>query len=132
MARRYVVDSRRAYRCVHMCAHVCICIGVCMHVYVSELSMGNHLRTQTLYKIIVNNLIQRFGDKNRVNSSNFNDTNLKLYQNSISNFRMFFYLETCFPTVTVCLKCRSQAVSKRHVPIYHYLISEWRRNYSTL
>ena len=41
---------------------------------------------------------------------------------------MFLYLATCFLRVTVSLLCRSQAVSKIHVPIYRYLISERRRN----
>ena len=36
---------------------------------------------------------------------------------------MFLYLETCFLRVTVSLLCRSQAVSKIHVPIYPSLIS---------
>ena len=52
-------------------------------------------------------------------------------RNSSIHFRMFLYLETCF-LVTVLLLCRLQAVSKIHVPIYPYLISEGRRNCTTL
>ena len=55
-----------------------------------------------------------------------------LLRNSIINFRMFLYLETCFLRVTDSLLCRSQALSKIHVSIYPYLINEWRRNYLTL
>ena len=42
---------------------------------------------------------------------------------------MFLYLITCFLRVAVSLLYRLQAVSKIHVPIYPYLISEERRNY---
>ena len=48
-------------------------------------------------------------------------------RNSIIHFRMFLYLVTCFLRITVSLQCRLQAVSKIHVIIYPYLISEWRR-----
>ena len=51
---------------------------------------------------------------------------------SIINFYLFSYLETCFPRVTVLLLCRLQAVTKIHAPIYHYLISEGRRNCTIL
>ena len=53
-------------------------------------------------------------------------------RNSTINFRVFLYLITCFPRVAVSLLCRLQTVSKIHVPIYPYLISELRRNCSTL
>ena len=49
-------------------------------------------------------------------------------RNSTIHFRIFLYLVTCFLRVTVSLLCRSQAVSKLSVPIYHYQISEGRRN----
>ena len=41
-------------------------------------------------------------------------------------------LVTCFLRDAVSLLCRLQAVSKIHVPIYSDLISEGRRNCSTL
>ena len=44
---------------------------------------------------------------------------------------MFLYLLTCFPSHGSLL-CRSQAVSKIHVPIYPHLISEGRRNWTSL
>ena len=44
------------------------------------------------------------------------------------NFRMFLYLVTCFPRVTVSLLWRLQAMSKIHVAIYPYQISERRQN----
>ena len=53
-------------------------------------------------------------------------------RNSTVHFRMFLFLVRCFLIVTALLLCRLQAVSKIHVPIYHYLISEGRRNCSTL
>ena len=53
-------------------------------------------------------------------------------RNSIIHFRMFLYLVTCFLRVTDSLQCRLQDESKTHVPIYSYLISERKRNYSTL
>ena len=53
-------------------------------------------------------------------------------RNSIIRFRMFLYLISCLLRVTVSLLCRLQAVSKMHVPIFPYLISEGRRNCSTL
>ena len=40
------------------------------------------------------------------------------------NFRMFLYLVTSFMRVTVKLLCRLHTVSKIHVLIYPYLISE--------
>ena len=46
------------------------------------------------------------------------------------HFRTFSYFVTCFLGVTVSLLCRLQAVSKIHIPIYPYLISEGRRNCS--
>ena len=52
-------------------------------------------------------------------------------RNFIIHFRMILYLETCFLRVTVSLLCRLQAVSKTHVDIYPYLISEGRRNCSS-
>ena len=53
-------------------------------------------------------------------------------RNSTIHFHMFLYLGTCFLRVMVSLVCRLQAVSKMHVPIYSYLISEGRQNCSTL
>ena len=53
-------------------------------------------------------------------------------RNSTIHFCMFLYLVTYFRGVTVSLLCRLQAVSKIHVPIYPYLISEGRWNCSTL
>ena len=47
-------------------------------------------------------------------------------------FGMFLYLVICFLRVAVSLLCRLQAVSKKHVPMYSYLISEGRRNCSNL
>ena len=55
-----------------------------------------------------------------------------LYFETIINFRMFLYFETCFLKVTVSLLCRLQAVPTIHDPIYPYLIGEGRRNCSTL
>ena len=52
--------------------------------------------------------------------------------NWIIHFCMFLYLVICFLRVTVSLLCRLQSVSKIHVPIYSYLISEGRRNFSIL
>ena len=46
------------------------------------------------------------------------------FRNSIIHFRMFLYLKKCFLRVAVSLPCRLQAVSKIHVPISLYLISE--------
>ena len=45
-------------------------------------------------------------------------------RNSIIHLRRFLYLATCYLRVTVSLLCRLQAVSKIHVPIHPYLISE--------
>ena len=56
---------------------------------------------------------------------------LNFLRNSIINFRMYLYFVTCFLRVTVSLLCRLEAVSKIHVPIYAYLISERKRNCST-
>ena len=33
VARRLVVDGRRACGCVYVCAHICMCICVCMYMY---------------------------------------------------------------------------------------------------
>ena len=55
-----------------------------------------------------------------------------ILKNSIVNFRKFIYLVTCFLRVMVSLLCRLQAVLKIHIPIYSYIISEGRRNFSTL
>ena len=52
--------------------------------------------------------IDIFGDNNRVNSSNFNATILKLSENSTIYFCMCLYLVTCSLGVTVSLLCRSQ------------------------
>ena len=53
-------------------------------------------------------------------------------RHSIIHFYMFLYVVTCFLRVTVSLLCRLQAVSMIVVQIYPYLISEGRRNCSTL
>ena len=53
-------------------------------------------------------------------------------KNSTIHFRMYLYFEMRFPRVMVSLLCRLQAVSKKHIPIYPYLISKGRRNCSTL
>ena len=53
-------------------------------------------------------------------------------KNSTIDFRMFSYLLTCFLRVMVSLKWRLRAVSKIHVVIYPYLISEGIRKCSTL
>ena len=76
-------------------------------------------RTPTSYKIEV---IDWFGDKNCVNSSNLMPRLLNFLRNPTTHFRMFLYLVTCFLKVTVSLLCRLQAVSKIHVPIHHYLL----------
>ena len=62
--------------------------------------------------------IVRYGDKNRVNSSNF-DGRTKKFELPFSNV---FRLSNCFLKVAVSFLCRLQAVSKIHVPIYSYLI----------
>ena len=51
------------------------------------------------------------------------------------NVRMFLYLETCFPRVTVSVTYVSMPVTsciKIHIPVNRYLINEGRRNCSTL
>ena len=53
-------------------------------------------------------------------------------RNSSIYFRIFLYLATCFLRVTVSLLYRLHAVSKTQVAIYTHLISEGRRNCSTL
>ena len=57
---------------------------------------------------------------------------LKFSEKFHHQFLLFLYLVTGFLRVTVSLLCRLQAVSKMHVPIYRYLISEGRQNCSTL
>ena len=53
-------------------------------------------------------------------------------RNSTINFRIL-YVVTCFMWVTVSLLCRGyKLLSKIHVPIYPYLISEGRGNCPTL
>ena len=74
-------------------------------------------------------LIDRFGDKNRVISSNFNATILKFLRKFTIYFRICLYLVICFLRVTVSLLCRIQEMFQ-FIPIY--IISVWRRNCSTL
>ena len=54
-------------------------------------------------------LIDKFGDANRVNSSNFIAWRSDFLRKWTIHFRMFFYLVTCFLRVMVSLLCRSQA-----------------------
>ena len=72
-----------------------------------------------------------FGDKNQVHSSNFNNTILKLTEKFDNLFSHVFIFGNMFPE-SHGFVCRLQAVSKIHVPIHPYLISEGRRNCSTL
>ena len=103
---------------------------------INGLSKENLLRSQRTpksYKIKVNNcklinLVKRIELTGAVLMPRFSI----FLRNSIIHYRMFLYLETCFLWVTVSLLCRLQAVSTIHFPIYHYLISEGRRNCLTL
>ena len=80
-------------------------------------------RTPTPYKIKVNNcklldLVIRIELTRAILMPRFSNF---LRNSTIHFLRIFFYLETC-----------SHGVSKKHVPIYPELISEGRRNFSTL
>ena len=100
------------------------------------MSTDNRLRSQRTpipYKIKVNkckliDLIIIFELTRAILMTRFSN----FLKNSIIHFRMSLYLETCFQKIAVSLLCRLQAVSKIHVPIYPYIISEGRRNCSTL
>ena len=100
------------------------------------LSTENRLRSQrtpTPYKIKVNickliDLVIRI----KLIRTIFVPLFSNFLRNSTIHFRMFLYLETCFLRVTDLLLCRLQVVSEIHAPIYPYLISERRRNCSTL
>ena len=65
---------------------------------------------------------------NWVNSSILLLQTSNFLTNSTIHFCMFLYFVPCFLRVMVSLLCQSQAVSKIHVPIYPYLISEGRQN----
>ena len=67
-----------------------------------------------------------------MNSSNFNARFLKFSEKFDHPFSHVFIFGNCFLRIMVPLLCRLQAVSKIHVEIYPYLISEGRRNCSTL
>ena len=103
---------------------------------INGLSTKNQLLSQwtkTPYKIKVNNcividLVIRIELTRLILMPGFSS----FLRNSIIHFRMFLYLKTFFLRVTVSLLCRLQAVSKIHVPMYPYLISEGGRNCSTL
>ena len=73
-----------------------------------------------------------FDYKNQVNSSNFNATMLKFSEKFDHSFSHVFMIGNMLLRVTVQLLCRLQAASKIPVPIYPNLISERRRNCSTL
>ena len=103
---------------------------------INGLCTQNRLRRQrnpTPYKIKVNNckfidFVIRIEITRAILMPRFSD----FRRNSTIHFRIILYLETCFLRVMVSLLCRLQAVSKIHVPINPYLISEGRRNCSTL
>ena len=113
-----------------------ILYSVPLNLYINELCTENRLRshrTPTPYKIKVNNcklinLAIRIELTPTILMARFSN----FLRNSIIYFRMFLYLETCFLRVTISLLCQLQAVSKIHVLIYPFLISEGRRNCSTL
>ena len=93
----------------------------------------HHIGPQTLYKIKVNNCTSidleiRIELSRAILMPRFSNS----LRNSNIHFRMFLYLVTYSLRVTVPLLCRLQDVSKIQVPIYPYLISEGRRNCSTL
>ena len=99
---------------------------------INGLSMENRplsQRTPRSYKINVN---LRICWSDRVNSSNFNTMTLKFSNIFDHKFSHVFILVTCLLRVAVSLLGWFQAASKIHVPIYPYLISEGRRNCSTL
>ena len=100
------------------------------------LSTENRLRSQqtpTPYKIKVNNCkLIDFVIRIELTRVILTPRYSNFLRNSIIHFRMFLYLVACFLRVTVSWLCRLQAVSNIHVPIYPYLISEGRRNCSTL
>ena len=107
-----------------------------MHFSINGLSTENCLRSQRTpkpYKIKVINckfkdLVIRIELARAILMLRFSN----LLRNSIIYFRMFLYLETYFLSVAVSLLCQLQASSWIHIPIGLYLISEWRRNCSTL
>ena len=57
---------------------------------------------------------------------------MPLFSNFLRNLTIHFCMVFIFGRVAVSLLCRLQSLSKIHVPIYPYLISEGRQNCSTL
>ena len=96
----------------------------------------NHLRSQltpTPYKIKVNNSkLIYFVRRIEITWTILMPRLSNFLRNSTIHFCRFLYFVTFFLRVTVSLLCRLQAVSKIHVPIYPFQISEGRRNCSTL
>ena len=109
-------------------------IDQCIYFSRNGLCTENRLRSQrapTPYKIKINirkclNFVIRIALTRAILMSRFSN----FLRNSIIHFRMFLNFETCFLGVTVSLLSRLQAVSKIHVQIYPYLISDGKRNFS--
>ena len=95
----------------------------------SSITTDPQQRTK-LKQITVN---RRLGDNNRVNASNFNATIFKFSEKFDHPFSHVFLFGNMFPESRGFVGiCRLPAVSKIHVPFYPYLITEGRRNCSTL
>ena len=69
---------------------------------------------------------------NRVNSSNFKAKTVKFSEKFDNTFSHVFIFGNTFLRVTASLLFRLQPASKIHDPIYPYLISDGKRNCSTL
>ena len=76
--------------------------------------------------------IDTSGDEKRVNSSNFNVITLKFAEKFDQPFSYVFIFGNMFIVSHGFVAMPDKSVSNIHVLIYPYLISEWRRNCSTL